>query len=60
MTNTTNEMSILFVRENVEGHAAAIMRRIVANGQEIPEFVRVNLFAEVLKKVLEAKNNTID
>lgn len=55
MTNTTNDMSILFVKEKVGGHAAAIMRRVVANGQEMPELVRVNLFAEILKRIFEAK-----
>lgn len=55
MTNTTNEMSILFVREEVEGHDAAVIRRMVVNGQEVRGNMTVSLFVDIVKKVLGAK-----
>ena len=55
LTKANNEVSMLFVREQAQGQDAAILRRVVANGQEMPELVRSNLFYEIVSRIAQAK-----
>lgn len=55
LTKANNEVAMLFVKEQAQGQDAAILRRVVANGQEMPELVRSNLFFEIVSRIAQAK-----